>query len=339
MRAGLSLLLGLCGALIVNPTAAGVFLGAESQSNPNLITHPTGYTGTQSQLTISVCIAPDSESINQMLIPLLNAIDTWNALQPVVDNVKPGPPQFGNNQIDYESVLVHEIGHCIGLAHPNLGSESGLSGNDRLFAKALRGSNKVYDLGVGADGVIGTRDDQRGDDINLGWFRRGVNDPFIYEAVIDSSTYTVDMAELPPGHNFVELGARQVAQLRGLPPSDAVMQQLTFPGETRRDLTPEDATMMRLGMTGLDRTQGTADDYSYTLVYGGVASGCNITVRTQGSGVGVCDVTAQFLPGDQHLQIISGTVTMGSTSQFNWFFNPVRRQLSAIFSDRFEAGN
>lgn len=317
---------------------AGVFLFAESQNNPILIAHPTGYSGTQNQLTISICIDPTSESRADMEIPLLNAIDTWNALEPVLNNLQSNSPQLSGSQIDYESVLLHEIGHCIGLGHPNLASESTLSGHDRRFAKSLRGPDGVYNLSAGVDGVIGTRDDQRGDDINLGWFRRGVNNPFLFESVIDGSTYSVDLEDLPAGHGFVEIGARQVAQLRGLPPSEPVMHQGIFTREIRRDLAPDDATMIRLGMAGRDRVQGTDRDYTYTLVYGGVTSGCNITVRTQGSGLGVCQVSGTFVPGtsNQHIQITSGTVTMGSAQNFNWFFNQQRRVISGIFSDRFE---
>jgi len=332
-----AVLTGAVGMLAASVASAGVFIFAEQQDNPNLIAHPTGYTGSQNQLTISVCIAPDSESIAQMEIPVRNVIRTWNELQPVVNNLQLSNPELPLNHFDYESVLLHEVGHCLGLAHPNLASESGLTGASRGYAKALPGADARYNLNAGDDGVIGTRDDLRGDDVNLGWFRKGVNNPFLFEPVIDASTYSVDLADLPTGHNFVEIAALQVARARGLPDGEAVMHQGTRARATRRALAPDDATMMRLGMAGRDRTQGTSDDYAYTLVYGGVATGCNITVRTQGEGFGVCEVRGRFLsPGQNHLQITSGEITMGSTANYNWFFNTVLRTDPSLFRDRFQ---
>jgi len=337
VRALHAVMAGVIGLLAVPLAAAGVFIFAESQENPNLVAHPTGYSGSQSHLTISVCIDPDSESIAQMEIPLRNVIKTWNERQPVLNNLQLSNPELPSNHFDYESVLLHEVGHCIGLAHPNLASESGVTGASRGYAKALPGPNDAFNLAAGADGVIGTRDDQRGDDVDLGWFRKGVNNPFLFEDVIDATTYGVNLNDLPAGHDFVEIAALQVARLRGLPEGEAVMHQGTRARATRRDLAPDDATMIRIGMAGRDRTQGTSDDYTYTLVYGGVASGCNITVRTEGEGFGVCSVSGSFLrPGQNHIQITSGEITIGSTAKFNWFFNQVLRGEPSIFSDRFQ---
>lgn len=322
--------------LLTMPAGAGVFIFAENQGNPDLITHPSGYTGTGGPLTISVCIDPDSESITDMEVPVQNVIAVWNKLEPVLGNLTLNNPELGFAQYDYESVLLHELGHCIGLGHPNLASESGLSGSDRRYAKALEGSNNAYDLNTGSDGVIGTRTDLRGDDINLGWYRVGVNDPWSYEAIIDGNTHSSDPGQLPGGHQFVEIAGLQVAQLRGHPNDEAVMHQGTRNQETRRLLSRDDATMIRIGMSGLDRTQGTADDYNLSLQYGGVSSGCDITVTIQGGSFGFCSVGLMSIPGHpDHWRITSGTVTMGSASVYNWYFNQELR--GGIFSDRFEA--
>ena len=337
MKALNAILTGLAGVLAASAASAGVFIFAEQLENPGLITHPTGYTGSENQITVSVCIDPGSESIAQMEVPVRNVIRTWNERQPLLNNLQLNNPELPSNHVDYESVLLHEVGHCIGLAHPNLANESGLTGSSRGYAKALPGANDTYNLNAGSDGVIGTRNDLRGDDVNLGWFRKGMNNPFVFEQVIDASTYGVNLSDLPAGHNFVEIGALQVAQLRGLPDGEAVMHQGTRPRATRRDLAPDDATMIRLGMAGRDRTQGTADDYTYTLEYGGVASGCDIMVRTEGNGFGICQVSGSFLnPGQNHIQITSGVITMGSAANVNWYFNQVLRGEPSIFTDRFE---
>ncbi len=336
MKTALILLIVPITTLISLSAPAGVFIFAESQTNPNLITHPTGYTGSGGTLEVSVCIASDSESVADMEIPVQNVITVWNALAPVLGNTNLNDPQLASNQIDYESVLLHELGHCIGLAHPNLASESGLSGNNARYAKALRGPNNAFDLNSGSDGVIGTRTDQRGDDVNLGWFRIGVNDPFIFESVIDASTYSTDLNDLPGGHSFVEIAGLQVAQQRGLPNDEAILHQGTRSRETQRELARDDATMIRLGMAGLDRTQGTGDDYTLVLQYGGQADNCDITIRTEGEGLGLCQVGGQFL-NSNHLRITSGEITMGSAGVFNWFFNTELLGDAEIFADRFES--
>ncbi len=165
-------LLTILFALILGPMTAkaGVFLFADSQENPLLITHPAGYTGGDNQhLEISVCINPNSEITSELEIPVQNAITIWNELQPTLGNVIQPNPELDFNAFDVESVILHEIGHCIGLAHPNLGSESLLPATEvRHFAKALPEFPTQpdpidrYNLDAGDDNVIGTRDDQRG---------------------------------------------------------------------------------------------------------------------------------------------------------------------------------
>lgn len=307
---------------VIAPARGGVFIFAESQNNPQLIAHPAGYSGNQNNLTVSVCIDPASQSISDMEIPVRNAITTWNELSPRLDNVRLNDPTIPSNHIDYESVLLHEIGHCVGLGHVNLATESGVASSNRGYAKSRPGPNGNYDLDDGADGVKGSLDDLRGDDINYGWFRKGFNSPFLHEFTVDETTYGTGLEDLPVGHNFVEIASLGVARARGLADGEAVMHQGTRIRENQRDLARDDATMVRLAMAGRDRTQETADDYRFTLEYGGVKTGCDITIRTEGSGFGVCQVSGSFISGDgNHIQITSGSITMGSTSNYNWYFN------------------
>lgn len=325
---------------LVLQAEAGLFLFAEPDQEPLTITHPTGYTGGQNQhLEISVCLDPNSESLDKLEIPVRNAITVWNRLEPTLGNVIQPNPEMEFTAFDVESVLLHEVGHCIGLAHPNLATESGLSDSDeRGFAKTLRGPNNTYDLDAGADNVIGTRDDLRGDDINLNWFETGVNDPFGMPAVIDNTTYTTDAGQLPGGHSWVEIAGRSVWEARGLPPSVAVMFQGIFNSETRRALNHDDAAMIRLGMTGRDRTQGTDRDYTFELQYGGVANNCDINISMQGSSFGFCQVGASGGGGlpPNHWRITSATIQIASESEINWHFNNQLLGDNLIFQDRFE---
>ncbi len=178
-----------------------------------------------------------------------------------------------------------------------------------------------------------------GGDENLNWFQSGVNDPFSMPAVIDASTYSVDLNDLPQSgdHEFVEIAGRFVWDERDLPNSVAVMFQGIFNSETRRELNHDDAAMIRLGMSGTDRTQGTAKDYTYELQYGGVAGGCNINITMQGSSFGFCSVgaTSAGLPAN-HFRIVEANISLASTSEINWHFNEQLLDENLIFQDRFE---
>jgi hypothetical protein len=112
------------------------------------------------------------------------------------------------------------------------------------------------------------------------------------------------------------------------------MNQGTFNQETQRQIHNEDATTIRIGRSGLDENQGTADDYDIELVYGGVSDGCDITIQMQGSGFGVCSVSGAGI-GGTHVSITTGTITLGSTTNVNWYFNDVLGG-GVIFADRFE---
>lgn len=106
---------------------------------------------------------------------IISAFDTWNARAAVAVNL--GAVAGG---IDLESLMLHEIGHAIGLGHPNYES-GGIGGPPPLFmftgglhsrcaqrelsniglidfAFAFIG-NEQADCGLGPDGLFGTADD------------------------------------------------------------------------------------------------------------------------------------------------------------------------------------
>jgi hypothetical protein len=219
---GLLRRLGVCLAVIAlllsagRHAAAGAFVFAGEANGVDSITHPTGYSGSGGTLQVSVCIAPSSPNAPEMETPVRNAIHTWNARSPATGNLRLG----GNNDlpqnfVDFESVLVHELGHCIGLAHPNLATESGLTGDDQNYTKSTDGTNNRFNVSEGVDGVIGSSDDVRGDDVNLHWFRRSDNNPFGIASTVDSSSYSRRLSDLPQGHEFATNGDRSVAALLG----------------------------------------------------------------------------------------------------------------------------
>jgi len=177
--------------------------------------------------------------------------------------------------VDFESMLLHEIGHSLGLGHPNLASESGLLGAKMNGTTSTDGANDAFDLDAGPDGLYGSHDDIRGDDVNLHWFHRATNDPFDPANVagaVDSTTYSVRAADLPAGDSFATNADRSVAKLSRYdqPSSEAVMQQMTFYDETQRTLGADDVAGIRYAASGLDELEGTADDYTLNLIYNGL---------------------------------------------------------------------
>ena len=295
---------------------AGAFIFAGEGNGVDVILHPTGYTGTGGDLNIGVCIDPNSLNAQALVIPVKNNISVWNDLQPIASNVQLGVV----NGIDAESVLLHEMGHCIGLAHVNAASESGLSQNN--YTKATDGANNVLDVNAGPDGVVGSHDDIRGDDVNLHWFNPA-NDPFQLpiHTPVDTSQYKRDTGSLPAGDSFAQNASRAVASAMGYPSSEAVMQQGTYSSETQRELSSDGASTVMLAASGVDETAGTSDDYQIVLTYEGITTGsnCDITViMEQMSGLAYCSVGGSWI-GNDHLRITSASIHLGAgyTYTFN----------------------
>lgn len=314
-----TLLLGLG---VCAPVFAGSFSFADLLAEPATITHPSGYTGEGGKVTVSVCIDPESESQTEMAIAIQNSIDHWNRLEPNHGNSEMSPESgVPSDQVDAESVLMHEMGHCIGIAHPNLASESGLKGEDRRFARALPGGpDDTYTLDAGSDSVIANANDERGGDVNLHWFRKSNNDPFSIAEVVDASTYSVDVADLPAGDAFPTVAGAQVSSSRSLSRTEAVMHQGIYYGEKRTGLGHDDVAMVRLAMAGTDRVQDTESSYELELVYEGVGSGCDITVKMGGRAFAQCSVGGSSIDSN-HWRVSNATIKMASTSYIDWHFN------------------
>lgn len=307
------------------PAFAGAFIFAGNGNSPDIVTHPTGYTGTGGAVSVNVCIDSTSPNAADMVVPVQNIIRTFNNLEAVNPNLKlAGANDIPSGQVDFESVALHEVGHCIGLAHPNLATESGLSAAFRNYTKTEPGANSAFDLDDGLDDIIGSGDDVRGDDTNLHWFRRADNNPFLTLTEPSGSTMSRLIEDLPEGDSFAANADRSVGAALGFPNSEAVMQQGSFSDEDQRALSADDVDTLRLARTGVDRTANTADDYSVTLTYGGLKpagdASCDLTIDFDDAqtGFAVCQTSGALINGS-NVRITNANAFFNT--QANWYFN------------------
>ncbi len=312
---------------------AGAFIFS-GDGGTDIVTHPEGYTGSGGVVTVSVCINPASDDLASLEAPVQNIVATWNALAPTTGNVVlGGSNNVPSGQMDWESVVLHEVGHCLGLAHPNLASESLLPEPTRNHTKTTKGTDDLFNTGAGPDTVIGSSDDVRGDDVNLHWFNAS-NNPFTAPGTIDASTYSIGIGALPGGHSFVANGDLLVSTLLGVPGSEAVMQQGSRFDEDQRRLGHDDFATLRLGMSGVDMTQGTADDYTVVLTYVGITTSCDIPIfhHDTGGSLAFCSITGSGISGS-HVQVSSASIETGSLT-VPWFYNSASSDV--IFANSFE---
>jgi hypothetical protein len=122
--------------------------------------------------------------------------------------------------------------------------------------------------------------------------------------VIDKTTYSQNLDDLPLRDQYVVNGDRSVSKLFGLEKTEAVMQQGIQASESRRTLTGDDVAILRLGMSGLDMLAGTSDDYTVLLQYVGITENANIVmVFDNETPFSACEVSAQYI-GDNDSHIV-----------------------------------
>jgi len=303
----------------LNSTLPFAFIFAGTANGVDVVAHPIGYFGTGGTITVTVGIDPTSANATDMIISTQNVIDKFNNSVSTVGNVVIAPLPSGN--VDFESVLLHEMGHSLGLAHCNLATESGLAPQFRDYTKSLTGPNGSYDLDPGPDGIIGSADDIRGDDVNLNYFKITDNNPFTIAPTIDQSTYSRDLADLPSG-NYSTNPDRTVSGTLGVPNTEGVMQQGTFGNEAQRTLTADDVAGLRYAMAGVDEIQGTADDYTLVLTYAGLTTSADIVIDFDNSetGFAVSQSGGVFL-NSNHISITQNNIYFNTG--FSWYFNTV----------------
>ena len=292
------------------------YIFADDSNGVDLVTHPTGYEGLGTTLTVTVGIDPTSVNAADMVIPTQNVVLAFNNAISTSPNIF-----FGSipSQVDFESVLLHEMGHSLGLQHCNLSTESGLSAVNQDYTKSTDGANDTFDLNSGSDGIIGTDDDVRGDDVNLNYFKISDNNPFTIASSIDQTSYSRDLADLPSG-NFSANGERDVAILLGFNGTEAVMQQGTVIGEVQRTLTADDVAGLKYGESGIDEIAGTIDDYTLVLNYVGLTDSADIVIDFDDAqtGFAVSQNGGAFLSGN-HARITASRIYINTG--YNWFFS------------------
>jgi len=296
-----------------------------SETDLEIITHPSGYTGAAGVVNIEVCIDASAADAAAMEVSVQNIVKQLNKMTSSSPNLFLGTDNnIPSGTVDFESLVLHELGHCTGLGHPNLGSRTGVSGANTDFTQSGDGVNNTFSFDTGNDTVYGSNDDLRDDDQNLHWFEKGVNDPFLDVANPQFSNFSRDVADLPEGDEFVANAGRAVGELLGYADTEAEMQQGQYFDEDQRQLQADDVATYKMAMTGLDETASTDDDYTINMLYGGikeVTSGCDIVIESDdNTGFGSCSIGLSFL-AYPHVVITSGIFRYNPG--FTWFFNTV----------------
>lgn len=138
-------------------STAGVYKGVATEELPlPAIVHPPGFAGGGTALTITVCASAGDLEV----VPALQgALAKWDALAPMSGNCPDCwtyEAAMGSNEhgpFCLETLLVHELGHCImGLGHTNLS----LNGEITSFTNTVDATS----MSAGGDGVRGSSDDQ-----------------------------------------------------------------------------------------------------------------------------------------------------------------------------------
>ena len=305
---------------------AGAFVFAGEANGVDVITHPSNYTGAGGELTVSVCIHPASTNAAAMEIPVKNIVSQVNGFVPASPNLLFGANNdIPSGQFDFESLTLHEFGHCLGLAHPNQGVKTGVSGSNTNATQSTDGADNMFNFNAGVDTVDGSSDDIRSDDANLHDFETSVNNPFLLPAKVDATNYTRSLANLPEGHTYPANAARAVGPLVGVADTESVMQQGQGSDEDQRRLQSDDVATLMFAGTGLDETVGGTDDDTLKLVYAGMTTSCDIVARSDaGTSFASCAFGGNFSPppANDHVAITTGTFRYNATA-VTWYFNPV----------------
>ncbi len=339
-------------AFVSTAAPAGTVFGALALGIFNLVTHANGYGGVGDEVTVEICIDATSANAEAMRGPLERVVSTWNAFAPMTGRSFLDSANVAVGTFDFETVLLHEVGHRVfGLDHINLES-------DEIFPPTLittdltntdDGPNGLPNSLVPIGSTPGFRDNTRGDDINLHWFGKALNNPLLPPAVVDRTTYSRLLTDLPldipeETHSFAANANRGVAMRLGVESTRAAMYSLTRLREESRTLSADDVATAKLAMAGIDELAGTADDYTIRLVDAGFTPPASSAVILRfgdppGGKGAVCNADVAPLapaPGQQflHYQLGVGSITFDLGRQ--WHFG---ERATRIFQDGFESGD
>ena len=277
-------------------------------------------------LTVTVGIDPASPFASEMVTSVSNAVWVWNDLTPTTGNLVSGA---ANNvpvgYYDFESAVLHEMGHSLGLSHPNLGGA--VTGSDTNFTATTDGADDTYNMDAGVDGIIGSADDVRGDDVNLNWFQKSNNNPFSIAGTVDSTTYSVDVSDLPGGDLFSTNPDRTVANdLFFLADTEASLQQGQPSDEAQRTLGHDDVAGILYAASGVDEIAGTADDYTLFLDFQGLTASADMMIAFDNAeaSFAVSKNSGSFLwdgAAWSHIALINQGIFFNDG--YDWFFNDV----------------
>lgn len=244
---------------------------------PHAIVHPPGFDGTQPTVQVGICNFdhPDYPSL-QAATQL--AVAMWNEQVRMIGNCSPfctlpEDPRAGG-VFDAQSALLHELGHALGLGHPNLYFRDPAVGIETHTSFTAAHSGSPIRVDDGADDVRGSRDDFEAapggtQAANVHWFREDNNDPFAADgAVIDLDNYSrATMTELPPESSWASNANFCHGHQLGHPGTQSVTYSVASPVTRYTGLSADDVNMLRMQQTGDDRLAGTADDYALQLAW------------------------------------------------------------------------
>lgn len=329
-RLTVTMLAALGVAAIPQWSGAGSFVAVD-QEEPDRVAH-RNYFGAGGELPpVRICI---DSSLNPHLATaaepaVRNVIATFNRFRALPDNTfaTGSDTSAPADQVDFETVLLHEFMHANGLDHPNQANDPAGTGAYFYYdSRSSDGANGVLDHLDDADGIPGSADDQRGDDVNLHWYVRGSNDPAILPAIVDTSTMARALDDLPPGQHFAANGNVAVMAALGHANSKAVAVQGYVQGRVARHLHSDDLAMLRLARAGIDGIAGTSDDYRSTAVFAGYyddpqGGECSIVVHFS-DDVAFASTLVGLTPlAPNHWRLIYPT-RMRFNPAVNWYFTP-----------------
>ncbi len=355
-------LLALTYVLVVAQSAsAGVYAFVSlGTSDPPLfgIVHPPHFTGAVGTLTIPVCTAVANP---ELAVPIQDSIAVWNALLPSVGNcascmrVEDIPSSRPVGQ-EVRSVILHELGHVLGLDHTNLI----LGGIPTSYTNAVGTTSVTVGPVRGSSGDHHLPEPPNPNPARIiHWFRLQDNDPIVVDGLaISGTSYTRSRSSLPVGHVWPANANSDyrstappddTADLLGFPNSQAVMYSFLGERQVYQALGADDANTLRLGMTGLDQVLGNADDYAYTFTFVADCNQADVEVAfvdpetDPDLDLGVLGVTIEGVTGipqppnqTQHYFVRPKTGRSRIEMKLN---DRVAWDIELVFGDGFESGN